>query len=275
MRDKGGATVKALIVAVVVMAVAAGVAPAQTDVSGEISTSTTWNVAGSPYIIQGLTEVTNGSTLSIEPGVTVAFNGFYILRAMGGSSIYAEGTQSDRILFTSNSGTPAPDDWIWIYVEDSASSHFAYCDIEYGRKGLFFLRSQLTVANCTVRYVDQEGIICQDCSPTIQSCDISGATHGIAVVSYDVTASPVVHGCNIYDNFPYNMSVGGFADPPVVTIDATDNWWGTNVEAEIEATIDHDVDDPSVHAHVDFDPWLMDTPVEETTWASIKMLFVD
>jgi hypothetical protein len=245
----------------------------QTYVSGEISSSTTWDVAGSPYIIQGLTEVTNGSTLSIEPGVTVAFDGFYVFRALGGNSIYAEGTQSDRILFTSNSGAPAPDDWIWIHLDESPSSHFAYCDIEYSRKGFFFDTSELTVTNCTVRHTAQEGIVIWDCSPTIQSCDIYETSHGLAVASFDAPASPVIHGCNIYDNFPYNMTVGGYADPPLVTIDAEGNWWGTNVEGEIEATIDHDVDNPSVHAHVDFDPWLSDSPVEETTWARVKALF--
>ena len=52
---------------------------------GTISTDTTWNLAGSPYVITGtlFVEGTDGAdgvtTLTLEPGVEVRFDGRYHL----------------------------------------------------------------------------------------------------------------------------------------------------------------------------------------------------
>jgi hypothetical protein len=58
----------------------AGVAHGETYVTADITSSTSWTPAGSPYIIQANVAVTNNSTLSIEAGVTVAFDGFSLRR---------------------------------------------------------------------------------------------------------------------------------------------------------------------------------------------------
>ena len=42
-----------------------------TDVSGNISSNTTWSLANSPYIVTGHILVPSGVTLTIEAGVTV------------------------------------------------------------------------------------------------------------------------------------------------------------------------------------------------------------
>lgn len=264
---------KAIVIAVFVLALAAGTVHGQTYVLGEISTNTTWEVSGSPYIVQGLLEVTNNSILAIDPGVTVKFDGFYLFRATTGSSIYAEGTQSQRILFTSNSGTPAPDDWIWVGISGSPASYFAYCDFEYGRKGLDLTESDVTVLHCTFRNTNSYGLICENCSPTIEACDFYLNGTGIYVYERTLPTRPVIHGCNLHDNTYYNMYLAGFENSPLVTIDAEGNWWGTSVEAEIEDTIRHDIDDGAIYGHVDFDPWLYDVPVETMTWGRVKALF--
>lgn len=244
-----------------------------TYVSGEITTNTTWNLAGSPYIVQGLIDVRSGAILTIDPGVSVKFNGLYLFRAREGSSIYAPGTQGQRITFTSNAGTPAADDWIWIDVVDSPASYFSYCDIEYCRKGFNLDGSDPTITNCTIRHTSWEGVTLRNSSPTIQDCEIHDTATAISVAGNFGPAQPVIEGCNLYDNLNYNLQMAGYADPPLVTIDAEGNWWGTNIEAEIEDTILHDVDNPSEYVHVDFDPWLMDTPVEDVTWARVKAMF--
>jgi hypothetical protein len=59
--------------------------------------SGTWNVAGSPYLIQGDIQIQQGETLTIEPGVTVEFQGNYSLNVAG--QIVAVGTASDSIIF--------------------------------------------------------------------------------------------------------------------------------------------------------------------------------
>ena len=46
----------------------------QTNVSGALSSDTTWSLANSPYTLTGNVLVTSGVTLTIEAGVTVKFN---------------------------------------------------------------------------------------------------------------------------------------------------------------------------------------------------------
>ena len=46
----------------------------QTDVSGTISSNTTWTVSGSPYTIIANTVIMDGVTLTIDAGVTVLFS---------------------------------------------------------------------------------------------------------------------------------------------------------------------------------------------------------
>jgi hypothetical protein len=263
-------------IALVILTAALCPAHGQTYVPAtDITTNTTWSVAGSPYIIQGLVDVSDGAILTIDPGVTVKFDGFYQIRAMDGGSVYAPGTQGQGITFTSNSGTPAADDWIWLFISDSPASYFSYCTVEYCRKGFSLIRSSPTITNCTIRHTNWEGLTCEDGSPTIQDCEIHDTSAAISLYANAGTPQPVIHGCNLYDSITYNLILGGYDDAPLVTIDAESNWWGTNIESEIEDTIDHDVDHPGTYGHVDFDPWLMDTPVEEVTWARVKAMFSD
>lgn len=70
---------------------------AQTIVpSGAISG--TWTSGGSPYLIQGHVLIPNDSTLIIEPGVSVQFQGAYKLNVQG--KLLAIGTLTDSITFT-------------------------------------------------------------------------------------------------------------------------------------------------------------------------------
>ncbi len=77
---------------------------AQTNVSGNITTNTTWTKIGSPYIMNGNIGVSSSATLTIEAGVEVIRNqDFYILI---NGSINAIGTTTDSIKFSSNISSP-------------------------------------------------------------------------------------------------------------------------------------------------------------------------
>ena len=72
---------------------------AQTDVSGTISSNTTWDASGSPYTITGNTVIMDGVTLTIDPGVTVIFNQSVSLGALNGGTLIAQGAEEDSIYF--------------------------------------------------------------------------------------------------------------------------------------------------------------------------------
>lgn len=111
--------------------------------SGFINANTTWNLAGSPYIVEGNALLSHGYTLTIDPGVVVKFNDSCALQIDG--ELHAIGTAANRITFTSNQVNPAPGDWAKIHFADtSANAVFdaqgnylsgcimKYCDVVYG-----------------------------------------------------------------------------------------------------------------------------------------------
>ncbi|HZL99202.1 MAG TPA: hypothetical protein VFD43_03025 [Planctomycetota bacterium] len=78
-----------------------GALPAQVNVSGNITTSTTWT-ANNYYNLQGQVYVTNSATLTIEPGVVIASQDGGSLAVCRDSKIYALGEQDNPIIFTSD-----------------------------------------------------------------------------------------------------------------------------------------------------------------------------
>lgn len=77
----------------------------QTDVAGQITSDTTWTVAGSPYVLTGDVEVGPGVTLTIEPGVAVRTD-FRKLQVYG--RLQAFGTAENHITFESVRITQSP-----------------------------------------------------------------------------------------------------------------------------------------------------------------------
>ena len=101
--------------------------------------SGTWIKANSPYEVQGDITIASGDTLTIEPGVTVEFQGYYKLSVWG--RISAVGAENDTILFTVND--PSDYDtyldstlgsWNGIeYYTNPDSSLLDICKLEYGK----------------------------------------------------------------------------------------------------------------------------------------------
>ncbi len=101
---------------------------AQTYVSGGIYSNTTWTKAKSPYIVTDTVSIFSGVTLTIQPGVVVKFDNSKIIRDWG--NLYANGTLTDSIIFTSNSGTPYAGIYKGInFASDTVS--FKYCRFSY------------------------------------------------------------------------------------------------------------------------------------------------
>lgn len=103
---------------------------AQTVIPGGV-VSGVWNQAGSPYEVQGAVMIANGTTLTIDPGVMVRFQGSYKFLVLG--RLLAQGTISDSITFTAADTITG---WLGIRFDSTAtsndSSKFAYCKFMYG-----------------------------------------------------------------------------------------------------------------------------------------------
>ncbi len=133
---------------------------AQTTVPGG-NVSGVWTAPGSPYLIEGDIHVPMDSTLTIDPGISVIFQGHYNL--VVGGLLLAEGIESDSIYFI----PMAPDSsWSGIDFDSTASS---LCVMEY---------CYITGGNAQGEWPDNAGggILCYYSSPTIENCTITGNT---------------------------------------------------------------------------------------------------
>ena len=114
----------------------------QTNVSGFISSNTTWGALSSPYVVTGSVLINEGVTLTIEAGVEVKFDAGNSILVNG--ELIAQGTDGNEITFTSNETSPAAGDWGQLkFSESSVDASFSngeyvsgsileYCVIEYG-----------------------------------------------------------------------------------------------------------------------------------------------
>lgn len=81
-----------------------GAVHADTDVTGIIDSDTTWTKANSPYSLTGPVAVNIGVTLTIEAGVQVYFNTYY-LQVNG--TLVAKGTDNEPVSFITGDGYPS------------------------------------------------------------------------------------------------------------------------------------------------------------------------
>ena len=139
-----------------------------TDVSGIISSDTTWDLAGSPYVVTGTVLVEDDKTLTVEAGVEVRFNSGKSLQVFG--ELVAKGTSGSSITFTSVQESKAAGDWGQIVFYDSSEdavfdengdyasgSILEYCTVEYGG-GIQLKLANPFINQGTIRYHSGRGI---------------------------------------------------------------------------------------------------------------------
>ena len=230
----------------------------------------------SPYVVLGNAVIRPNTTLTIQAGVQVKFNGNYYLRVEG--TLVSQGTATQRVKFTSNRATPARGDWDKIWVANAAGPNtLSYIEVEYADRGvqagdrvtgpyvpLDVPNSVFTNNNMGV-YVDAgttitiqnssfqnnaTGIWNNNGAMTASNNTITNNTDGVHCIGgIDVSH---INNNSIYGNAGFNLSMGG---PPQLTLDAENNWWGSVDPAVIMAKIWDYQDDLNL-ATVDFIPFL-------------------
>ncbi len=174
---------------------------AQTEVVSPITESTTWTLAGSPYILGSqYVEVYNDSkeiTLTIEEGVVVQGEYYYTgiwpnynhsrLEIGKNAKLLVKGTSSNQVLFTKNPNGLDNKNWGGIlFSSDSRASasvinnaRFEYAGGEVS--GVIQLdNGDLTVTNCEFDTSGATYIYAENGSdPTIDNCSFDRGNYGI------------------------------------------------------------------------------------------------
>lgn len=120
----------------------------QTYLSGLISVDSTLTKDKNPFIIDNHL-IINGSTLTIEPGVTILFDDYYIISVINGTLI-ANGTVEDSIFISSNLENKNQDDWNSIEFTENSKGNFKYVNFSFSNKSLKtnYGLSSIQIQNC-------------------------------------------------------------------------------------------------------------------------------
>jgi parallel beta-helix repeat protein len=170
-----------------------------TDVSGTVydGSGGPWTAGGSPYIVVGNVIVPAGQTLTIDPNVTVKFDGFYSLYVNG--TLIAVGTGAERINITSNKTTPSPGDWFAVQINSTGRAEIKFADISFGDYGIYLSSSSNNnISNSNASSNDFLGIrLGLSSNNNITNNDVSNNGWGIDISS---SSNNTITGNNISSN---------------------------------------------------------------------------
>ncbi len=122
-------------------------AEAATNVSGTISTNTTWSAASGPYIIEGDMTIASSTTLTVGAGTVIKFSGQNSLKVNGtlktvgtsGSKVYFTSINDDTVGGDTNGSGPAPmeEDWKSIIFYSGSVGSFDHTTFRYSGYAYF------------------------------------------------------------------------------------------------------------------------------------------
>ena len=167
-----------------------------TPVNTHITSNTTWDLAGSPYVINSNIDIRDGAVLTITAGVQVRFAQNTSLDVASGSALYVFGSQGSPVSFTSNLTPTAAGDWLNIDVEAGATAVLDHCEIAHG--GRF--------SSHALGIYSTENVAVSD-------CDIHSSLGRGVFINGVVGISPVFTNVTIRDNGGAAAEQGGNASP--------------------------------------------------------------
>lgn len=221
------------------------VAPAGT-INSDITTDTTWTLAGSPYYVTKKEIWINpGVTLTIEPGVQVLLMDQGKMHIYG--SLIAKGTPSQHIAFTQIDPYSR---WKTINHYAGSTSYYRYVDFTIGGKDMAMLHYEgsgtHTLNNCTLDHSSKHGIYAHGSGLNLRIAGVTITHFGLYALAIDEGAAIHMTGSEIFHTGPKNgISLNGATSTLAVThsnvvvpnlgiynqvsgsfcIDAQYNWW--------------------------------------------------
>jgi hypothetical protein len=188
-----------LFLLILIILFSSGKIHAQNNVSGMISSNSTWTLSGSPYNVIGGVLVKEGITLTIEAGVTVRVAAGLAIQIDG--MLIARGTSSSVVTFTkSGSGN-------WGYILFSDKSNDATYDIDGNYTGGSILE------NCVIEFaggtsVTNNGAVRMDAAHPFINYSTIRNNSATGVRAYNLTGMLKVANCKIRENISADEGAG-------------------------------------------------------------------
>ena len=192
--------------------------------------------------------------LMIAAGNTFKFNTNVGLSVSG--RLYAVGTASSRITFTSAQLSPAPQDWDGIIFMTGAvdSSVIDYCTIEYSNDGIGNLSTPLRIEHSDIKN-NYNGIYCGSSAASIRIMYNCIFNNSVGINCWYGVLPQITYN-SIYNNSDYGI----INNDNNYWINAENNWWGDSTGPKDTSSVDT-LYNPTglgnrVSDHVDYEPWL-------------------
>jgi pimeloyl-ACP methyl ester carboxylesterase len=249
-------------------------AVASTEVTSDVTSETTWDEAGSPYLVYGSVSVS--APLTIKPGVIVKFQ-YYGIGPTGILSVKNElnavGTPEKPITFTSirddiggddnhDSGAskPGKGDWYGINIYNNTyNSKLEYVSVRYATTGIKYQDYSssnyrgLILRNSEIKY-NEVGIKVYNTLPVVENNKIENNKTGIEAYTSKTGRVPTFYSNSITGNTIVGLDARDVAYSKKV--DARHNWWG-----DVSGPSDPAVNGNRVlGSSVMYDPWLLEPP---------------
>lgn len=186
-------------------------ASAITFVDEDITDDTNWTKEGSPYVVAKKISITEGATLYIDHGVEVRVGEGLGIKIVNGN-LDATGTNSDKIVFTSNKLNPSPGDWDSIRLIGESTMFMENCVVKYGEYGVALWGYVYNITKCEFVDNSEAGIYHLGYSSnygygTIENNVIKHNKYGVCTDSIGSKSWIYLMGNEIVDNSDYGVYI--------------------------------------------------------------------